>query len=196
MRIISGKYGRRLFRVPHTFKARPTTDMAKENLFNILANQIDWEEIRALDLFAGTGSVGLEMLSRGARSVKAIEKDHAHAQFIKGVVAELRDPNYTLQRNDVLKYLKEMTDREIAEREQYDLVFADPPYQLRELPDLPQMIIQSGIIAPGGLLIVEHSKLNDFSHLPSFEEMRHYGSVHFSFFRPTIVVADDQIDDN
>lgn len=177
MRIISGKYGKRRFQVPTTFKARPTTDLAKEALFNILNNRIDWSRCRCLDLFAGTGSIGFEMLSQGAQKVRAIEKDHRHAAFIKKVALELGDTAYTVTQMDVLKWLKggEHTDR-------YDLIFADPPYALAELKDLPGYILESGLLADGGLLIVEHPKTIDFSNEAGFTELRRYGAVHFSFF--------------
>lgn len=183
MRIISGKYGHRRFEVPRSFKARPTTDMAKENLFNILANMVDWEEVDALDLFAGTGSLGLEMLSRGARSVTAIEKDEVHVAFIKKVAEKLGDPHYKIIHYDILKWLRRLATKDPDERPQYQVIVADPPYDLPQLPEMPSLIREAQILAPGGLLIQEHSKEVDFSDQPGFVEMRHYGAVHFSLFR-------------
>lgn len=187
MRIISGKYGRRRFDVPHTFKARPTTDMAKENLFNVLANRVDWPETDALDLFAGTGSIGFEMLSRGARSVTALEMDPQHVAFIRDVADRLGDPAYRVIRQDVLKWLKRLGE-EVAsgaaggDRTKYRLIVADPPYDLPQLPQLPYLIREADILAPGGLYVQEHSKAVDFSSLPDYVETRQYGAVHFSIF--------------
>lgn len=183
MRIISGKYGRRRFEVPRTFKARPTTDMAKENLFNILANYVDWEESDALDLFAGTGSLGFEMLSRGARSVTAIERDEAHTAFIRQTAETLGDSGYKVIHYDVLKWLRRLAAKEPSEVPSYQVIVADPPYDLAQLPDLPQLIREAHILAEGGLYVQEHPKEVDFSNDPDFVEMRHYGAVHFSFFR-------------
>lgn len=183
MRIISGKYGRRRFEVPRTFKARPTTDMAKENLFNILANYVDWEESDALDLFAGTGSLGFEMLSRGARSVTAIERDEAHAAFIRQTAETLGDSGYKVIHYDVLKWLRRLAAKEPSEVPSYQVIVADPPYDLAQLPDLPQLIREAHILTEGGLYVQEHPKEVDFSNDPDFVEMRHYGAVHFSFFR-------------
>lgn len=184
MRIISGKYGRRRFDVPRTFRARPTTDMAKENLFNILANRVDWETTDALDLFAGTGSLGFEMLSRGARSVTAMEREEAHVAFIRQVAEVLADPRYRVLRLDVLKWLRHLVAAPSEERPQYRVIVADPPYDMPELPELPDLVLRAGLLAPDGLLVQEHSGQVRFDDRPGFVEERHYGAVHFSFFRP------------
>ena len=177
MRIISGKYGKRRFPLPTSFKGRPTTDMAKEGLFNILANRIDWEQTRVLDLFAGSGSIGFECLSRGAHEVLAVEKDPRHASFIKSVEDALSDHNHKVQTRDALKYIEES-----RADQPFDLIFADPPYALPQLPDLPGMILGSSLLAPEGLLIVEHPRDISFGDNECFVEVRRYGSVHFSFF--------------
>lgn len=156
--------------------------MAKESLFNILDNRVVWEEAHCLDLFAGTGSIGFEMLSRGAKSVLAIELEYAHAKFIKEVASVLNDDAYHILRKDVLHYLREQASRETPSQ-QFDLIFADPPYQMEELTELPRLILESGILAPDGLLVLEHPKRLNFSQHPNFQELRHYGAVHFSFFR-------------
>lgn len=178
MRIVSGKYKGRRFNVPSTFKARPTTDFAKENLFNILqARGIFGECPAALDLFAGTGSISLELLSRGCAPVVSVEGDRDHARFLRQTAQALSDPNWQVLHTDVFRLLR-------TANQQFPLIFADPPYALPQLPQLPQLILQSGLLAPGGLLIVEHGKANDFSSLPQFTDLRIYGSVHFSFFLP------------
>ena len=178
MRIIAGKYKHRRFDVPHTFKARPTTDFAKEGLFNILENvYVDFDEQpRALDLFAGTGSISLELLSRGCGQVVSVEKDFKHWQFLQKVARELGDSNWKTLHADVFKAIPRM--------EHFDLVFADPPYALENLADIPdQVFANETLLNEGGLLVLEHGKAHDFSGHALFIDHRTYGSVNFSFFR-------------
>lgn len=177
MRVITGKYKGRSFEVPRTFKARPTTDFAKENLFNVLNAYIDWEDGPvALDLFAGTGSITLELLSRGCSRVISIEKDPLHCRFIQGFLEKLRDTAAIPVRGDVFKYLGQC-------RETFDFIFADPPYVLKEIPELPDLILERNLLREDGLFVLEHGKDHDFSAHPRFVEHRQYGSVNFSFFR-------------
>lgn len=176
MRIISGKYGRRRFQVPHNITARPTTDMARENLFNVLNNLIDFEEIEVLDLFAGTGAISFEFLSRGAAGVTAVEKAAVQARFIDKVARELGEEHLTLVRGDVFRFVT-------GSHRPFDLIFADPPYDLPQLGDLPALVLASGLLKPEGLLIVEHPREYDFSTLPAFDQRRTYGKVNFSIFR-------------
>lgn len=177
MRIIGGKYKRRRFDVPHTFKARPTTDFAKENIFNVLSNMIDFEDgVRALDLFAGTGSITVELLSRGCDAVVSVEKETLHYNFISKVLKELGDKNCFLVRGDVFKYLKNCNSK-------FDFIFADPPYALAELPDLPRIILEdTDVLADGGIFVLEHGKNYSFETNPCFVDHRAYGSVNFSIF--------------
>lgn len=176
MRIITGKYRGRHFTVPTTFKARPTTDFAKENLFNVLRGYVDFEETRTLDLFGGTGSISLELLSRGCPSVVTVEADRQHFAFIRKCFAELKDPAARVLCGDALRFISRA-------REQFDLVFADPPYALPELPELPDRVMGSQLLTADGLFVLEHGKNYDFSARPDFVEHRAYGSVNFSFFR-------------
>ena len=176
MRIISGMYGRRRFEVPSSFSARPTTDFAKENIFNVITNLIDLEEADALDLFSGTGSITFELISRGCRLVTAVEKQGAHANFIAKVGRELKTDALRLIRGDVFRYLRS------APEQGFDFIFADPPYALPELPDVPRIVLEQDLLREGGLFIMEHSKVYDFSHLPYFYQHRTYGSVNFSLF--------------
>lgn len=176
MRIISGIYGRRRFDVPSSFSARPTTDFAKENIFNVITNLIDLEETDALDLFSGTGSIAFELVSRGCRQVTAVEKQNAHANFIAKVAKELKTNALRLIRGDVFRYLHS------APKQGFDFIFADPPYALPELPDVPRIVLEQDLLREGGLFIMEHSKANDFSHLPYFYQHRTYGAVNFSLF--------------
>ncbi len=175
MRIISGKYGRRRFTVPTNIKARPTTDFARENLFNVLENEIDFEGITALDLFAGTGAVSFELLSRGCSRVTSVEIYPTQYKFICKVMAELKDENLVPVKGDVFKFVKNC-------RQKFDFIFADPPYDLPELESIPQLILDQGLLKAGGTLVVEHSKKNNFASHPLFSQQRVYGSVNFSFF--------------
>lgn len=176
MRIITGQYKGRHFDVPRTFKARPTTDFAKENIFNVLNAYIDFEGACALDLFSGTGSISLELLSRGCQTVVSVEADRDHHAFIKQCLSKLGDSKCIAIRGDVFRFIKTC-------REHFDFIFADPPYALKELPALPDLIINRGMIAPGGIFVFEHGKEHDFSSHPDFVEHRSYGSVNFSLFR-------------
>lgn len=179
MRIISGRYKGRRLSVPSSFKARPTTDFAKENLFNVLNNTIDWEECTALDLFGGTGSISLELVSRGCPQVTCIEKAPLNYRFIEKCKNELNAEELTVFNMDVFKYLSTC-------KTQFDIIFADPPYDLKTLPEVPKIIIERELIKPGGIFIMEHSKDNDFSALPIFQTKRVYGSVNFSIFENII----------
>ncbi len=204
MRVVAGKYKGRHFEVPRSFKARPTTDFAKENLFNVLRSYVDFEEEapQALDLFAGTGSITLELLSRGCAHVTAVELDPQHISFIRQFLRQLKaEDDVTLLRADVLRFLKKAPGS-------YDFIFADPPYALPQLEQLPDLIFndelglmndeynqissnnnhQSSInnhqlLKEGGLFVLEHGKTQDFSEHPHFIGHRAYGSVNFSFFR-------------
>ncbi len=241
MRIITGIYKGRRFDIPRSFKARPTTDFAKENIFNVLNSYIDLEGVRALDLFAGTGSISLELLSRGCSQVVSVEADRDHARFIGECVRKLGVTNHQLIRGDVFRYLKSAQksstltrgsaalllehsgeaalnaakpklNRDAAAIERgsaalpaaqqpytaegpytpqsgqargsaaFSFIFADPPYALPNLPDIPDLVLQSGILAPGGVFVFEHGKQNDFSSHPCFREHRAYGSVNFTIF--------------
>lgn len=180
MRIVSGFLKGRRFTPPTQIKARPTTDFAKEGLFNLLANRIDLEDIAVLELFAGSGSIGLEFVSRGAKIVTGVEMSAQHISYIKKICHELGVNNYYLQRADVFKFLEHASGT-------YAVIFADPPYQLKELPTLPTIIFEKQLLAPNGLFILEHGKEHQFSTHPHFVEERKYGNVHFSFFsNPTL----------
>lgn len=178
MRIITGKYKGRHFDIPRTFKARPTTDFAKENIFNVLMGYIDFDGATALDLFAGTGSITLELLSRGCGHVTAVEKDRDHYRFIMQCVEKVRNEELGVRIccADVFRFIKSC-------HQQFDFIFADPPYALKELPGIPDLIFAQDMLAPDGIFVFEHGKDNDFSQHPHFVEHRSYGSVNFSIFR-------------
>lgn len=179
MRIIRGKFGRRRFDVPTNITARPTTDFARENIFNVLENLVDFEgdEPSALDLFAGTGAVSFEFLSRGCSRVTSVEKAATQAAFIRKVAQQLGvEQQHTLLRGDALKFID-------TAGSPYDIVFADPPYDLPGFAEIPGKVLASKLLAPGSIFIIEHSRNHDFSSLPYFIDHRAYGSVNFSIFR-------------
>ena len=199
MRIITGKYKVRHFDIPKTFKARPTTDFAKENIFNVLTQYIDFEDATALDLVSGTGSITLELLSRGCEHVISVELDRDHHRFIQQCVQKLtsqgdgsfvtsqisqknRPPVIPL-RGDVFRYIKSC-------KQQFDFIFADPPYALKELPTIPSLIFERGLLKEDGIFVFEHGKDYDFSDDPHFVEHRSYGSVNFSIFRTTATASE------
>ena len=187
MRIIRGKFGRRRFDVPANITARPTTDFARENIFNVLENIVDFAGKDALDLFAGTGAVSFEFLSRECRSVTAVERAPTQQRFIQKVADELGTDNFTLVRGDALRFIANCPRR-------FDIVFADPPYDMKGFGEIPSKILSSRLVGPGSIVIVEHSRSYDFSALPGFSEHRVYGSVNFSIFR--IESEDSGIDEN
>jgi len=176
MRIISGKYKGRIITPPANLRARPTTDFAKENLFNVLNNLIDYEDCDVLDLFAGTGSISYEFASRGARSVTAVEVNSVHYNFIRETLRKLDMKNvYPVRANSFL-YIK-------GAKKTFDVVFADPPYDIEGSEELPEMIFSKGLLNKEGHFILEHSKNLEFRDQPYFYETRNYGSVHFSIFK-------------
>ena len=204
MRIITGKYKGRHFDIPRTFKARPTTDFAKENIFNVLTQYVDFDGATALDLFSGTGSITLELLSRGCAQVVSVELDRDHHRFITDCLKKLEPKDAPLSshegdtivgksketpsgavggaypiRADVFRFIKSC-------KQQYDFIFADPPYALKELPTIPGLIFEHNLLKDDGIFVFEHGKDNDFSSDPHFVEHRQYGSVNFSLFKEII----------
>jgi 16S rRNA (guanine966-N2)-methyltransferase len=176
LRIIGGKYRGKRIVPPHGFKARPTTDFARESLFNILNNRIDFEEIRVLDLFAGTGSISYEFASRGVPEVHLIEQDLKHIAGIRRIIKDIGLNNIKPIHIDVRAYLKTCSVK-------YDIVFADPPYDLPWLKDIPDLVAGSGVMKEDGFFILEHPRNMKFSDHKLFFEHRSYGGVNFSFFR-------------
>ena len=176
MRIVSGKYGRRRFQLPTSFNIRPTTDFAKESLFNVLTHLIDFDGADAIDLFAGTGSISFELLSRGCRRVTAVEKERAHVVFISKIANELQTDALRVVKGDVFRFLQSMTPHSA------DFIFADPPYSLENLNDIPRLVLEKNVLRKNGVFVMEHSKEHDFSSLPLFYQHRSYGAVNFSFF--------------
>jgi 16S rRNA (guanine966-N2)-methyltransferase len=176
LRIIGGKYKGRRINPPGDFSARPTTDFAREGLFNILNNRVDFETVNVLDLFSGTGSISFEFASRGAVSVHLVEKDFKHISGIKKILKELDLENVKPIHIDVKAYLKTCSVK-------YDIVFADPPYELSWLKELPDLVTKSGVIKEDGFFILEHPRDLTFAGHDLFFEHRNYGGVNFSFFK-------------
>lgn len=175
MRIIGGKYRGKVLKVPYTFKARPTTDFAKEGLFNILNNTFNFENIDVLDLFAGTGGVSYEFLSRDAKSLVAVESNFTHCNFIGRQFEEMGFEQAKIIKSDVFRYLKTC-------KKKFDVIFADPPYDLLNIHEIYDEVMKQELLSDTSLLIIEHSNKTNFSKHKYFVEMKKYGSVHFSIF--------------
>ncbi len=176
MRIIGGKCKGRRITAPKSIKARPTTDFAKENLFNILNNIISLENKTVLDLFAGIGNISYEFSSRNAKNVLSIDRQAKSIQFINSTAKEL-NLNITTKKQDVFKFLS------LTTASTYDIIFADPPYDNSKIGSLPDIILQTTLLKKEGLLIIEHGKENDFTDHPNLIDKRTYSRVNFSFFK-------------
>lgn len=177
MRIISGTHKGKRLRAPKNLPVRPTTDFAKESLFNILNNRIDFTETRVLDLFSGTGNIAYEFASRGAPEVTAVDQHYGCCKFITATAADLEFPIQVIK-SEVFIFLEK-------HRQTYDLIFADPPYALEQadFEKLVNTILQKDLLVADGDLIVEHPKHRSLDHLEGFDELRRYGGSCFSFFR-------------
>ncbi len=176
MRIIGGSLKGLRLNPPKNLPVRPTTDLAKEALFNILQNQIEFENIKVLDLFAGTGNISLEFASREAAQVIAVDRSIHCINYIKDTARQHHLEQIKTYKADVFKYLE-------LETEQYDLIFADPPYDLNRIPEIPKTVFEKNLLLHGGILIVEHQSFQNLSNHPAFTEQRKYGHSSFSFFQ-------------
>jgi 16S rRNA (guanine(966)-N(2))-methyltransferase RsmD len=176
MRIISGTLGGRMINPPKNLRARPTTDFAKENLFNVLGNMVDFEEIDVLDLFAGTGSISYEFASRGAKSVTSVEINAVHYNFIRTTAKSFGLNNLHPVKANVFLYVKSCP-------KQFDVIFSDAPYDLEGSEQVVSDVFEKDLLKNDGILIFEHSKSLDFSTHPNFLRQRSYGSVQFSIFK-------------
>jgi len=177
MRIVSGTFGGRRFSPPARIPARPTTELAKEGLFNMLNNTMDMEGIKTLDIFGGTGSISYELASRGAEDLTIVERDATSIDFIKKTATELGiEGKLHIIRGDVFKFIKTNT-------EQYDFIFAGPPYALQNIDDLPLLVFERNMLLPGGIFVLEHTPRNDYQKHPRFQRMKNYGTTVFTFFK-------------
>ena len=175
MRIIGGKYNRRVIRPPKNLPVRPTTDLAKESLFNILEHKTEIEDAHVLDLFSGTGALSYEFVSRGCAVAVAIEINHQCVRFIKETAADFGMEQLRVIRADVFRFLR-------SAREKYDIIVADPPYDMEDIRAIRQAVFEKELLNPGGWLVIEHPAGIDFSTHEHFVEHRRYGHVNFSFF--------------
>ena len=175
MRIISGSHKSKRITAPNNLPVRPTTDMAKEGLFNILNNRYYFDEIRVLDLFSGTGNIAYEFASRGSEGIFCVDKNHNCIRFIQKTSQELNFDVISTIQADVFEFLDRLN-------REHDIIFADPPYELDGLNDLIASVFDKSLLSQEGVLILEHSKMNDFSENTFFKNTRRYGNVNFSFF--------------
>ena len=176
MRIIGGKLKGIRFHPPVGLPTRPTTDRSKEALFNILNNQMDFEDINALDLFSGTGNISIELASRGAASVTSVDTSFKCCSFIKDIAKKHQLDAITVIKEDALKFIK-------RNRLGFDFIFADPPFDMAEIPQIPHLIFDNQLLNPGGLLIIEHPSRRKIDQHPAFIIQRDYGYSSFSFFK-------------
>ena len=176
MRIIGGEYRGKQIVADSKLKLRPTTDFAKEGLFNILSNCCDFASFEVLDLFSGTGSISYEFASRGCNAIHAVEMEPRHASFIRATAGKLSFKQIRVIRDDVFHFLTIC-------KAQYDIVFADPPYEMSNIEKIPSAVLERDVLKPDGIFILEHSQRNDFTGHKHLFDQRRYGNVHFSFFK-------------
>jgi 16S rRNA (guanine(966)-N(2))-methyltransferase RsmD len=176
MRIIAGEYGGRKFNPPAKMPyTRPTTDIAKEGLFNVLQHSVDMDGLKTLDLFGGTGSISYELASRGAKDLTVVEKDNSMYEFIKKTTVELKIDNLKPVKMDVFRFIEQCTDT-------FDFIFAGPPYALKNIDDLPRLIFEKKLLNDKGLFVLEHTPRNDYKNFPFYKAEKNYGTTLFSIF--------------
>ena len=176
MRIISGTNRGRKLTPPVSLPVRPTTDFAKEGLFNLLANLIDFDKISVLDIFSGTGNIAYEFASRGSKSITAVDQNKACAKYITDTAEKIGFKNLDVFNRDAFSFLK-------TTPKTYDLIFADPPYDMENTENIHEIVFERKLLNKNGLLVIEHSAAKHFAYLDHFLQVRNYGSVHFSFFK-------------
>ncbi|MGC9332105.1 MAG: 16S rRNA (guanine(966)-N(2))-methyltransferase RsmD [Bacteroidales bacterium] len=175
MRIIAGKFKGKHIKIPPSFSSRPTTDFARESLFNILNNHYNLNEIRFLDLFSGSGAISFEMFSRGCEAISCVEINRLQSDFIKKVFKELKADTVSVYNANAISYLEKV-------QQEYHIIFADPPFDTEDYQEIHRLVFERNLLRPGGLLVIEHNKTHNFSWFPHFLEHRRYGGVHFSIF--------------
>jgi len=175
MRIVGGLLKGRRFNPPRGLPVRPTTDFSKESIFNILGNQFDFEEIKALDLFAGTGNISYELASRGCKDITSVEKDRDCNRFIGKTAAEMGIESIEIVQDDVFAFLRNCSD-------QYDLIFADPPYTVNNPGEIAELVFENNLLKENGIFILEHQPKLSFEKHQRFVQQRKYGSSIFSIF--------------
>ena len=176
MRIISGSLGGRRISPPSKMPyTRPTTDIAKEGLFNILQNNFDFEELKTLDLFGGTGSISYELASRGVQDLTIVEKDNQMFSFIKKTASDLKLQNFKVVKSDVFRFIESCSEK-------FDLIFAGPPYALTTINELPKLVFEKGLLKDGGWFVLEHTPRNDYKTSTYYLREKNYGTTIFSIF--------------
>lgn len=184
MRIISGELGGRRINPPANMPyTRPTTDIAKEGLFNVLQNNLDFESLKTLDLFGGTGSISYELASRGVPDLTIVEKDNQMFSFIKKTGEALGLQNFKVVKSDVFRFIETCS-------QQFDFIFAGPPYALQTIDDLPKLIFEKGLLKEDGWFVLEHTPRNDYKTFPKYKMERNYGTTIFSFFENKTVAPE------
>jgi 16S rRNA (guanine966-N2)-methyltransferase len=176
MRIIRGRYKSKNIYAPKNLPVRPTTDFAKEGLFNVIHNRLDITDCKVLDLFSGTGNITYEFASRDAKHIVSVDRNYNCFRFVKQVVTELKFEQVIPLKYDAFKYLEKC-------KESFDVIFADPPYDLKNMEDIHALVMEKDLLAEDGILVIEHGKDKSFSGLEHFLEHRKYGNVNFSFFQ-------------
>lgn len=187
MRIISGTHKGRPIVAPANLPVRPTTDLAKESLFNILNNSFDFEDLEVLDLFSGTGSISFEFASRGAKRIVVVDNNYRCVEFIRKAAQGFGFNNViTVQRANVFSFLK-------YPQAPFDLIFADPPYEMEDIQSIPELIFKQKLVKPGGWFVLEHSRDHDFEGTPNFLQHRKYGKVNFTIFSMAVDETMDEV---
>ncbi len=178
MRIISGTHRGRVIHPPKNLPVRPTTDFAKESLFNILNNHFDYEDLKVLDLFCGTGNITYEFASRGSNDITSVDDNYHCCEFVKKTIAVFNMDQVKVIKSEAFSFLKKTAGT-------YNIIFADPPYEMEaeKFQQLPELVFSKNLLKPEGCLIIEHGEQTDFSKYPNFFEHRKYGNVNFSFFK-------------
>ncbi len=191
MRIITGLYRSRVINLPSYFSDRPTTDMAKESLFNIISNNFDYEEVRFLDLFSGSGGISYEMASRGCKDITCVDLNRKYCDFINKNFRDMypKKSPARIVNTDAFKFIENNPLN-------YDLIFADPPYDMEGVENIPEMIMNNPGLKPGAMLIMEHSAKTHFTDLVHIRDQRHYGKVNFSFYTKEEPADDEQASEN
>ena len=175
MRIISGNHKKRQIIAPQNLPVRPTTDLAKESIFNIINNYFFFENIKVLDLFAGTGNITYEFASRGALSIISVDNHPSCTAFIHKIITKLAFDNVHIIQTDVVSFLQSC-------KQQFNIIFADPPYDWDSFPILPELVFSGTLLSENGFLIIEHPSRINYEKHPKFYEHRKYGKVNFSLF--------------
>jgi 16S rRNA (guanine966-N2)-methyltransferase len=175
MRIISGTHKSRVIHPPKNLPVRPTTDFAKESLFNIINNHFEFDEVKVLDLFCGTGNITYEFLSRGCKEMTSVDESYVCCAFVKKTIEDFKLPKAKVIKADVFSFIKNSSEK-------YNIIFADPPFDLDKIPQIAPLVFEKNLLHESGWLIIEHGPSTDLSSQQYFREKRKYGNLNFAFF--------------